>query len=69
MDKEIETTKFDIEKYSDDVYEDENGIEVYVEPILEKAIGTDPKGFFAKFYLDRVFDKNYLKEEIISQNE
>ena len=59
LDKDIETTKSAIEKYSDDVYEDENGIEVYVEPILEKAIGIDPEGFFAKFYLDRFFDKNY----------
>ena len=59
LDKEIETTESAIEKYSDDGYEDENGIEVYVEPILKKAIGIDPEGFFARFYLEEFFDKNY----------
>lgn len=59
LDKEIETTESAIEKYSDDGYEDENGLEVYVEPILKKALGIDPEGFFAVSYLERFFDKNY----------
>ena len=58
--KEIETTESAIEKYSSDENGDGNGgIEVYVENILENAIGIDPEGLFACFYLDRFFDKNY----------